>query len=470
MNNTQYPKLNTEELVALYRSDLSSFTQFAFRTLNPGRKYIHNWHIDVICDRLERCMRGDIQRLIINMPPRMLKSTCATVAFPAFVLGHDPSKQVMCVSYGDDLAKEFGVQSKSLMLSKRYKAMFPSVNLGQRSSAHKLNMVGKGGYRVAASTGGAITGRGADIFIIDDPLKASGAKTIERTRVNEWFAENVYQRLNNKNDGVIIVVMQRLHIDDLTGYLMELDDDWEILTLPAIAEDDEVFTLANGHQYKRSKGGVLHPQLESEQKLLQFKKNYGSYLFESQYQQQPASDNEALIKKDWFNDFDADPEFDLVIQSWDTAHKEDERADYSVGITMGAVNGRFYILDIVRRKMDFPELFDVIKSNYQQWRPNNVIIEEAASGHAIIGNLKKEFIPFEAIRPVGDKYLRLSAVSGHISAGNVYLPQSAHWRDDFLLEITRFPSSKHDDQVDALSQGLKWLIEATESMHMYDNL
>lgn len=473
MSNIKLSKPATEEMVALYRSDLSSFTQLAFRTLNPGKKYIHNWHVDVICDRLERCMRGEIKRLIINMPPRMLKSTCASVAFPAFVLGHDPSKQVMCVSYGDELVREFGTHTKNLMLSPFYQALFPDVNLGLRSSVAKLNMVKNGGYRLGASAGGAITGRGADFIIIDDPLKASDAKTKERTRINDWYAENCYQRLNNKNEGVIIVVMQRLHDDDLTGHLLSLEEDWEVLTLPAIAEDNEVFSLSNGQKYTRSRGGVLHPQLESEEKLLQFKQNHGSYIFAAQYQQQPASDNEALVKKDWFPSYwshEKPEKFRFIMQSWDTAQKEDERADYSVGITFGVNKGQYYILDVFRKKLDFPELLKAVKEKKKEFNAKFVVVEEAASGHAIIASLKREFIPFRSFRPRGDKFIRLAAVSGMLEAGQVLVPKVAPWLDDFILEVTRFPSSKNDDQVDALSQGLRWIQENTNSMFMYDNL
>lgn len=465
--------LSQEELMAMYRYDLSSFIQLSFQTLNPGKSYLHNWHIDVIADHLERCRRGEIKRLIINMPPRMLKSTCASVAFPAFVLGHDPSKQLMCVSYGDELVREFGHHSKSLMLSPMYRALFPHINLGMRSSVNKLNMVGKGGYRMAVSAGGAITGRGADIIIIDDPLKASDAKTKERTRINDWYSENCYQRLNNKNKGVIIVVMQRLHTDDLTGFLLDLKEDWEVLTLPAIAEDDEIFKLSNGHSYKRSAGGILHPQLESEQKLLQFKENHGGYVFAAQYQQKPASDSEALVRSDWLKPYyphELPKRFSTIVQSWDTANKQDERADYSVGITFGVKKNAYYILDVFRKKLEFPELLKVIREKKKEYKASNVVIEEAASGHAIVSALQREYMPLKPVKPKGDKFMRLAAVSGILESGIVHVPYDAPWLHDFILEVTRFPSVRNDDQVDALSQGLAWIHEHTRYWGFYDGL
>lgn len=440
--------------------DFPTFIGFVFSTLFPSKPYLHNWHIDAMAEQLVQSYEGKCQRLIVNMPPRMLKSIVMSVAYPAWVLGRDPSTEVMCISYGDELVKDLGNKCLMLMQSARYQKVFPGVRLHKRhQNANHIGVIG-GGKRLGIPAGGAITGRGGDIIIIDDPLKASDARTAMREVINQWYDDNIYQRINHKNTGVVIVVMQRLHEHDLTGHLLEKPEPWTWMKLPAIAEHDEDYVLPEGGVHHRKAGDVLHPQLESLEKLEIVKANQGTYVFASQYQQEPACDSEALVSKSWFviESTTMWPEkYERIIQSWDTAHKVEESNDFSVGITIGQKDKHYYILDVIRKRMKFPELMATMRKTKSESRNIELLVEDAASGQTIIQALRGEGIPVKQHAPVGDKFTRLSGVSGIIESGLVHLPASASWLDDFLLEVTRFPGAKHDDQVDALSQGLNYL-------------
>jgi predicted phage terminase large subunit-like protein len=445
------------------RHDFSTFVGFVFGTLTPNAPYLHNWHIDAMAAQLGKCDEGECKRLIVTMPPRMLKSIVMSVAYPAWLLGHNPSVEIMCISYGDELVRDLGDKSLALMQSPRYRKVFPNVRLHQRrQSASHIGVIG-GGRRLGISAGGAITGRGANIIIIDDPLKASDARNKQREVINSWFDENIYQRLNNKNEGVIILVMQRLHLYDLAGYLLEKPEPWIHMNLPAIAEFDDEYELPGGNIYLRKTGDILHPRLESREKLELVKQNQGAYVFAAQYQQDPASDKEALVQKDWFVMVPPDKwpdvsKFTTLYISWDTANNVGETNDYSVGILIGYIHRHYYIIDVIRKKMQFPDLLKCIESNRKyKGRHVRIIVEDAASGQSIIQSLRSIRTSVKAQKPVADKFMRLCAVSGLIESRFVHLPAGAPWVDEFLLEVTRFPNTPHDDQVDALSQGLNYI-------------
>jgi hypothetical protein len=271
----------------LLQQEFAAFGEKVFRTLAPSEGFHPNWHIDLICDRLEQVRRGEIRRLIINLPPRGLKSMLVSVAFPAFLMGHDPSSRIIVASYGADLAGKFGADTRTVMQSRWYRDLFPATRLLSVAPAVGDFSTTLQGGRLAVSAGGPITGRGAGLIVIDDPLKASDAASdVERDRINAWFDQNVVQRLDDKKTGAIIVVMQRLHDEDLTGYLLEKGG-WEHLRLPAIAEDDESFRLANGNIVGRDVGEALHPAREPLETLMALKHSIGAYDFAGQYQQDP---------------------------------------------------------------------------------------------------------------------------------------------------------------------------------------
>ena len=232
---------------ALLRSDLRPFIEKVFTSLTPGQTFVPSWHLDAIAYKLELVRRGEIRRLIINMPPRSLKSIASSVAFPAFVLGHDPTKRIICVSYSGDLAKKLSNDFRAILEAAWYRRLFPNTAIGRyKNTENEIELTDRG-FRLATSVGGTLTGRGGDIIIIDDPLKPDDAMSeTKRSSANQWFTNTLLSRLDDKRTGAIVIVMQRVHIDDLTGFLLGQSDEWDVLTLPAIATSEAIIPVWGG--------------------------------------------------------------------------------------------------------------------------------------------------------------------------------------------------------------------------------
>lgn len=288
---------------ALYRQHLPSFVEKTFRTLEPGKAYHHNWHIDHICWRLSQVASGKIKRLIINVPPRSMKSITVSVAFTAWTLGRDPTKRIIAVSYADELAKKLAIDTRNVMESDWYRALFPA--LQPRSSVQPRHeyVTSAKGFRFASGIGGAILGRGGDLIVIDDPIKALDALSeAERRRVWDFYIGTLCTRLDDKQNGAIVIVMQRLHQDDLVGRLLDLEPDvWEVVSIPAIAAEDKSFRLSDRPDdiYVRRAGEVLHEMREPMNILEDIRRAQGSMNFSAQYQQAPVPMGGNVIKRDW---------------------------------------------------------------------------------------------------------------------------------------------------------------------------
>jgi len=461
-----------EEYQAVLRQDLMTFTERCFYQLNPQVGYMHNWHLDLIADRLEACRRGDIRRLIINVPPRSLKSLLASVALPAFWLGHQPSAQILCASYGQDLADKMSLDCRQIMVSEWYQRLFPTRLSKLRNAVQEFTTT-TNGSRMATSVGGVVTGRGADLIIIDDPLKPDEALSeSQRKKVNEWFDGTLYSRLNQKETGIIIVIMQRLHTDDLVGHLLERDG-WKVVTLPAIAEGFEEYTydtLAGPQRHLRQSGELLHPEREPMAVLLELRQNLGEYAFAGQYQQAPYPAGGAMVKETWLMTYDQPqlpPHFEQIVMSWDTANKASELADYSACTVWGYKTPNLYLLYVFRKKVNYPELKQATHDLKSRWKPTVILIEDKASGTQLIQELTRENISVvKAVKPEGDKVMRMNAQTGMFEQGRVFLPQQAPWLEDYRKELISFPQGKHDDQVDSTAQALKWLHEFGEEPAM----
>lgn len=250
---------------AVLRTDLLSFAQHAFRTLEPGTPFQPNWHLEHVADALQQVAAGEIRRLIINVPPRSGKSLLASVAFPAWVLGREPQKRIICVSYAEDLARKLSVDARTVMRSPWFEQLFPDCRLHRRPRDLEL-VTSQRGARFAAGVGGSVLGRGADLIVVDDPIKALDALSrAERQRVAEFYDNTLQTRLNQKLTGAIVIVMQRLHQDDLVGHVLERDPDgWTVVSVPAIETDDRTYRLSRvpGDLYRRAVGEVLHPDRE----------------------------------------------------------------------------------------------------------------------------------------------------------------------------------------------------------------
>jgi predicted phage terminase large subunit-like protein len=467
-------QLSAAEYQTVVRNDFYSFMHRAFGELNPRAPFLHNWHIELIAAKLQACLEGKITRLIINVPPRSLKSHAAAVSFPAFVLGHRPSTPIICASYGQDLASKHSLDCRTLMASQWYRSLFPTRLSPQKQSVQEF-LTTQNGFRLATSVGGVLTGRGADFVIIDDPLKPDEALSdTQRDAVNDWFDHTLYSRLNDKRTGCIIIVMQRLHQDDLVGHVLE-QEDWDLVRLPAIAEEDETHIIVSPSRtrtVRRRIGDALHPERESEETLGHLRRTLGEYNFAGQYQQRPAPLGGGLVKADWFRTYVPGEEpatFDRIIQSWDTANKSTELSDYSVCTTWGQKNKRLYLLHVFRKRLDYPDLKRAVRNQAAQFRPTNILIEDKASGTQLIQELIRECV-YETTRykPEMDKVMRLSSVSNAIENGFVYLPTEADWLPAYIHELTTFPGSKHDDQADSTSQALDWVKQNTYAYGLFE--
>ncbi len=273
-------------LAAAIRSDLYSFVQAAFPIVAGQEKLLCNWHIEAMTYALERVLSGELKRLIITVPPRSLKSICASIALPAFALGHDPRRKFICVSYAQGLAEKLSNDCRALMQSSLYRKVFQT-RISQAKDSQQEFVTTAGGYRLATSVGGTLTGRGGNFIILDDPLKPQDAYSeLARNNLRQWYSNTLLSQLDNKAEDAIVVVMQRLHVDDFVAYLLE-QRGWTHLSLPAIAETEQHIQLGPRRQYVRKPGDLLHAAREPAPVLDQFRRSMGSMDFVAQYQQKP---------------------------------------------------------------------------------------------------------------------------------------------------------------------------------------
>jgi len=467
--------MTPEEYRALLRSDLYSFAQRCFHELKPTEEFSGNWHIELGAAKLHDCMNGKITRLIINQPPRSLKSILVSVAFPAFILGHNPSAEIICISYGQDLADKPARDCRRIMTTDWYQELFPGTRLSPERSAVAEFTTTKQGFRLSTSVGGPLTGRGADYMIFDDPLKPDEAisDTVRRA-ANEWFNNTAYSRLNDKLRGRIIFVMQRLHQDDLAGHLLQQGVGlWDHLCLPAIAERDEEYlieTPVRCYRFTRKAGEALHPSYESLAALDDIRRTIGEYNFAGQYQQAPAPFGGGLVKIAWLKTYqphELPTDFDRVIQSWDTANKPSDLSDYSVCTTWGLKGRLIYLLNVYRKRVDYPTLKRDVRELAAAFRASVVLIEDRASGTQLIQELRNEgFYAAQAYKPKDDKRMRMYAQTAMMENGLVLLPTEAYWLAEYIAELTTFPNGKYDDQVDSTSQALDWIKQGASEPYL----
>jgi predicted phage terminase large subunit-like protein len=454
--------LTSVEYEVLLRQDFTTFAARCFRDLNPQTRLAMNWHLEVIADKLTAVRTGRIRRLIINLPPRHLKSLMASIAFPAWCLGHDPSAQILCVSYAQDLADKLARDCRGIMMRPWYRQIFPTRLAPHRQAVQEF-ITTRQGYRLATSTGGVLTGRGADIILIDDPLKPEEALSdAQRKAANEWYDHTLYSRLNDKRHGAIVIIMQRLHEDDLVGHVLA-QEGWEVLSFPAIAEADEVHrieTIWGAQCFRRRLGQALHPDREPLETLDRIRRTIGEYNFAGQYQQSPAPLGGGLVKAEWFNRYgekDRPERFDRIVQSWDTANKATELSDFSVCTTWGVKGKNLFLLGLFRRRLEYPALKRAVREQQSLFGANEVLIEDKASGTQLIQELIVDGCHgVTRYQPTCDKIMRLNAQTAMIENGFVHIPETAPWLDEYLHELTVFPKGKHDDQVDSTAQFLDW--------------
>ncbi len=406
----------------------------------------------------EKVARGEIKRLIINMPPRHTKSEFASYLLPAWFLGKYPEKKVIQTSHTAELAVGFGRKVRNLVDSEAYKDIFSGVGLQADSKAAGRWATNQGGDYFAIGVGGAVTGKGADILIIDDPHSEQEATLAETSpeiydKTYEWYTSGPRQRL--QPGGAIVVVMTRWSKRDLTGQIIKNSiqrsgEDWELIEFPAILPS----------------GNPLWPQFWPFEELEVLKNELPNSKWMAQYQQNPTSESSAIVKREWWQRWEEEdpPACDFILMSWDTAFEKTQRADYSACTTWGVFykdgpdgspQANIVLLNAFRDRLEFPELKKEAINQYRSWEPDSVIIEKKASGAPLIYEMRAMGIPVQEFTPSrgNDKISRLNAVSDLFASGLVWIP-NLHWAEEVMEEVASFPSGEHDDYVDSTSLAL----------------
>lgn len=417
-----------------------SFAAFCL-AMYPGYKITS--HIKLLIDKLERIEAGKIKKLIVCMPPRHGKSQTISKLFPCWFLGRNPNKRVIFSTYSQEFAEEFGRDVRNRMEEEIYPLIFPESKISKDSSSVKKFAIQGGGLYSAVGVGGALTGKGGDLIIVDDPHKnrqEASSETYQK-RIVDWFRSTLYTRLSP--EGRIILIQTRWHEADLAGYILDHYDDWDTLIMPAINEEGE----------------ALWPEEWSIEKLLEVKKTIGSYEFSAQYQQSPVPDSGSIIKREWIKTYTELPIVKSYSWSFDTAIKTGQENDYSVGQLWAECENGFYLVEMFRAKLEYPELRKTVQALYNKHKAHEVLVEDKASGQQIVQDFKRignmPIIPMIPGKEMpSTKNDRMQLVSPLFEAGKVFIPEKVEWLIDFIQEIVSFPNAKHDDICDATTQYL----------------
>jgi len=445
---------------AIYRTHFGAFTCQAFQALNPGRRLIPSWHIDVICYQLQQMLEGNVgKRLVLNLPPRTLKSFIVSTALPAWLLGRDPSARIICASYSEEFSTKFSRDCRALLETPFYARVFPGTKLNPKKASEVEFETTKRGYRLTTSVGGTLTGRGCGILLVDDPLNANdGESELARRSVIDWFRGTALSRLDDLSNSLIVIAMQRLHVDDLSGVMIE--QDWPKLVIPAIAVEPTDYVKGEDDVYHRPTGELLQPQRDTPEALEELRRAVGSRVFAAQYQQNPTPPEGNMIKAEWLQRYDTVPErkkFTQVVLSCDPAGKAGANNDYTAMIVVGVQDKAFYVLAVSRGHWKVLQMRERIHALVEEWKVDLVIIEDTSSGMGLIQLLKEDpRLDVVGRCPDADKETRMARQQARFEAGRILLPNEAVWLADFEGEVLAFPSGRYDDQVDALLQFLEW--------------
>jgi predicted phage terminase large subunit-like protein len=453
----------------------------AWPVVEPATVFVANWHIDAICEHLQAVSRGEIRRLLINVPPRHMKSLAVSVFWPVWLWAWAPHLRFLTVSYGAGLAERDAVKSRDLLRSAWYRERWPELELKgdvNRVNRYENTMTG---YRVATGVGGEATGEGGDVIIVDDPHKLEEAMSESaRARVLDWHDGVLASRFNDPKTGVEIVVMQRLHERDLAGHLLERGG-WTHLCLPARYEPAHPFLWPDDPRTRA--GELLWPAHVPEPELARIEETMGSFRSAGQLQQRPAALEGELLKRAWWRFYDPAflnddqlqllPRFEQIIASWDTAVRDTTTSDYVVGQVWGIHGADQYLLHSYRQRASLQQTKDAMRAAHhwiaQRWprTPQRILIEKSANGVEIITELQRELPGVLAVTVSADKITRAIAASPPLEAGNIFLPgraapgsaagyQAAAWVAELIEEAAAFPNGHYDDQIDAYSQAINY--------------
>jgi predicted phage terminase large subunit-like protein len=454
--------------------DLKSFVHAAWPILEPASPLQWNWHLDLLCEYLTAVKEGLFRRLIINVPPRSMKSLLCTVFYPVWRWCTEPQRRFMFVSYSDELSTDHSVFRRNVLSSEMYRAGCGyQVRFSKDQNLKTQYENTKRGVMYSTSITGSATGKGCDELIVDDPINPKKAfSDLERDAVNRNFDATFRSRLNDPANGVILVIMQRLHDDDLTGHLLKQEpNSWTHLKLPAEFEQDETWTFPiTGLPFPVKAGDLLWPERFSRGVLADLKTALGSWSFAGQYQQSPAPLQGGIIQRKWiqyYRELPAATGSVRWLQSWDCSFKETRDSDYVVGQVWCRIGSAHYLVDQIRERMDFVRTKQAIQQMTARYpQATAKLIEDKANGPAVISSLRSVIPGIIPVTPKDSKVGRLSAVSPLFEAGNVFLPE-ARWTADFVEELTRFPNTGNDDQVDACTQALLYLPRQSSGIMEY---
>lgn len=478
--DTSILKIETIDEKLQKNISLKSFLHNAFSILNPSCDFLWNWHIEYLCDVLEQVAKGEIKRVLINIPPRYLKSVICSVAFPSWLIGIDPTKRVIVASYSKTLAQKHSTDCRIVMQSEWYKKTFPHTQIAVGSNEKMKFCTTQNGFRFATSTGGTLTGEGGDILILDDPHNPVGIYNKQnRKKVVNWFTGVFSSRLNNKRNGAMIVIMQRLHCEDLSGYILEQNEkikernknsksknkqpEWFCIELPAIAEEECNYTLFDKNYKTRKVGNILHPRMEGQQELATIKSELGEYNFSAQYQQNPIALDGNMIKQKWLKYFKIEQIITLYNKdslqyyiSIDCASGLGTENDFTAIAVFTIQDCKFYLVKMHRLKIQYPDLKNKIVELIDTYKPKVVLIEDKSNGSSMIQDLNTQYNFIIPIKPTKSKELRVNDILTTLEAGNLLIAEAQDWTAELESELLSFPACKHDDQVDTISQFINW--------------
>lgn len=444
----------------LCRRSLRYFTEKCWHEIEPSTQFIPGWHIDAICEHLEAVTRGDIRNLVINMPPRHAKSILVSVVWPAWVWIFRPESRWIFASYAASLSKRDSLKCRRVIGSNFYQSHFGhSFKLVDDQNEKMRFENDKTGFRLSTSVGGVGTGEGGDFVVCDDPHKTDEgeSQTIRESTLN-WWDEVMSTRGNNPKTFARVIVMQRVHQKDLSGHVLAKGG-YEHLCLPAEYTGSKHVTSIGWKDPRTIEGALLWPQRFGKKELDDLKLGLGTAGAQGQLQQNPITSEGGLFKRKWWQTYREPPHFTRIAQFWDCAQKVGITNDYSVCATWGVAHNGYYLLDIWRNKVEAPQLEQAVKNQYEKFRPSEIMIEDKSSGSSLIQSLRqKTILPILAFDPKQrDKEVRASAVTPIVESGRCFIPESAPWLEDFLLEHERFPNAEHDDCVDTTSMALEHL-------------
>lgn len=453
---------------ALYRTNLSSFIRKSFEIVNPAQPFIPSWHLDCISEYLHACHRREIKRLIINIPPRSLKSISCSIGFPAWLLGQNPSEKIISVSYAHELASKLSNDCRAVMQTKWYEDLFPETRLDKVTE--KMITTTARGFRYATSTGGTLTGQGANFILIDDPLNAlMAASTLEREKANTWYQQTLSSRLDDRKTGVIIVIMQRLHQTDMAGFLLE-QGGFEHLKIPLIEEELEKKYSIGSFSYIRTEGEYLSKMWDDETIAIQ-KRESGAYVFAGQYQQTPSPTGGGEFRKDWIKFYRGklQPNSMNTYIMIDPANSKRKESDYTAMVVVGlGSDNNIYVLDIVRDKLNLREREEKLFELHAKYQPKYVLYEkygmmvDADAMREAMNNRNYRFTITEVAGQL-KKEDRIRRLIPYFHDGRIWLPEELLRADnegvlvDLIEEFIQqeyltFPVGAHDDLIDALSR------------------